>query len=298
MVSTSAKPRPQGRSSPSRWAPRSAAMLFMMIFVVYFILPILYSALAATKTVPDLIATNGLSFGSKFALGDNLHTMLTYDNGDYPRWFLNTLIYAGASATGATLLCCMAGYALAKFRFRGRETIFAIMLGSIMVPSAALVLPLYLLMNEINLINTYWAVILPSMVNVFGVYLMRVYAASAIPDEMMDAARIDGSNEFHTFWSVCMPLLVPGFVTVFLLSFVQTWNNYFLPLVMLSDSKLFPVTLGLTNWEASVWGGHDQEITHPVALAGAMVAILPLIAVFLLLQRYWRPGLAAGSVKA
>jgi multiple sugar transport system permease protein len=279
-----------------RLASTSLAMLFMIVFAVYFLLPVVWLLFSATKTNGDLVNSFGLWFAPQIVIGQNLHDVFTRDEGHYLPWLFNTVIYAGVSATGGTLIASLAGYALAKFRFPGREVIFAIMLGSIMVPGAALVLPLFLLMSYFHLINTYWAVILPSMVNVFGVYLMRVYSSQSVPDEMLDASRIDGAGEFRTFWSVAMPVLVPGFVTVFLLAFVGAWNNFFLPLVVLSDPKLFPLTLGLATWQ-TVQGGASQ-ITYSMIITGAVVAVIPLVAAFLLLQRYWRSGLTVGAIKA
>src|SRR5947208_16141510 len=144
----------------------------------------------------------------------------------------------------------IAGYVVAEFEFPGRVLLFAIILGSIMVPSTALAIPTYLLLSKIGLINTPLAIILPSLVSPFGVFLMRIYAEQAVPDELLDAARVDGAGEMRIFWSVALRILVPGFVTVLLFSFVATWNNYFLPLLVFSDPNYYPLTLGLTSWNA------------------------------------------------
>ncbi len=284
------------RRSTGSLISTSAAMLFMIMFAMYFLLPLVWLLFSSTKTNADITSAPGLWFGSQFVLGQNLHDVFTRDEGHYLPWVANTLIYAGSVASVGTIIASLAGYALSKFQFPGREVIFAVMLGSIMVPGAALVLPLFLLMSYLHMINTYWAVILPSLVNVFGVYLMRVYTTQSVPDEMLAAARIDGAGEFRIFWSVAMPVMLPGFVTVFLFSFVGQWNNYFLPLVVLSDPKLFPLTLGLASWQG-IQGGASQ-ITYSMIITGAMVAVVPLIIAFLLLQRYWRSGLTLGAVKA
>ncbi len=190
----------------------------------------------------------------------------------------------------------MAGYALAKVVFRGRNLIFSIILGAILVPTTALVLPLYLLMSSVGLTNTYWAVLLPVIVNPFGVFLCRIYAAGAVPDDLLDAARVDGANEFRTF-TIAMRLMVPALVTVFLFQIVAVWNNYFLPLVMLSDKTLYPIPLGLATWNSNIYGGANSQILYPLIVTGSLISVIPLIIGCLILQRFWRGGLSAGSIK-
>lgn len=255
--------------------------------------------ISATKSESDLLTTFGLWFSGRPQLLTNLHALVTADGGIFWRWMLNTFIYTLGAAIGGTLIAAMAGYALAKFTFALRGAIFASILGAIMVPSTALVLPLFLLLTKIGLVDTYFAVLLPSMVSPFGVYLMRVYAAQSIPDDLLDAARVDGAGEFRTFFSVAIRVLGPGLVTVFLFQFVGTWNNYFLPLVALHDSNLFPVTLGLWQWSSISGGstGASSNITHALVIVGSLVSVLPLIIAFVFLQRYWKSGLAVGSVK-
>jgi multiple sugar transport system permease protein len=269
----------------------------MLPLLAYFLLPLFWLLVASTKTSTDLFSTFGLWFSGHFDLLSNLRQLFHYNHGIYTRWLANTAIYSTASAVGAALLATAGGYALGKFRFRGAKLTFALILGSIMVPSTALVIPTYLLFSHIGLINTPWAVILPSLVNPFGLYLMRVYAATSIPDEMLEAARVDGAGELRTLAQVAMPLLAPGFVTVLLFSFVATWNNYFLPLVVLSDPKLYPVTVGLANMNATANAGSGAQVLFPLVIVGALVAIIPLIVAFLALQRYWRSGLALGSIR-
>jgi multiple sugar transport system permease protein len=147
-----------------------------------------------------------------------------------------------------------------------------------------LALPLFLMMSAVNLTNTYWSVLLPSLVSPFGVYLSRIYAAASVPDELIEAARIDGAGEFRTFATIAVRLMMPALVTVLLFQFVGIWNNYFLPLIMLSNDKLFPITVGLTAYRF-------------LAIPGALVSTIPLLIGCAFLQRYWRNGLGTGSVK-
>ncbi len=272
------------------------AMAFLFVATIYFLLPLYWLIISSTKTTSDLFSTFGLWFAQSWNLGANLQLLFTYNNHIYVRWLANTFLYAGVSALIGTTFSAMAGYALAKFVFPGRNLIFSIVLGSILVPATALVLPLYLLMSGVGLANTYWAVLLPSIVSPFGVYLSRIYASSSVPDDLLDAARVDGAGEFRTFATVVVRIMGPALVTIFLFQFVAVWNNYFLPLVMLSDDKLFPITVGLQTWNSSNGGG-GQQFLFSLIITGALVGVIPLVIGFLFLQRYWRAGLTAGSVK-
>ena len=269
-------------------------MTLLFLFAVYFLIPYFWLIVSSTKSVGDLFGTFGLWFAPNFNLFDNLQQLFTYQDGIYARWLLNTLLYAGVGAAVSTFLSAMAGYALAKYVFRGRDLMFSLILGAILVPVTALALPLYLMMSRVGLTNTYWAVLLPSCVSPFGVYLSRIYAAAAIPDELLEAARIDGASEFQTF-TIGLYLMLPALVTVFLFQLVAIWNNYFLPLVMLSDEKLFPVTVGLETWNVTTGG--DTKFLYTLIITGALISSIPLLAGCVALQRFWRGGLGTGSVK-
>ncbi|MHA5055066.1 carbohydrate ABC transporter permease [Streptomyces sp. SD15] len=283
-------PRPVGRRS-------NVLTLLMLACLVYFLLPLFWLVVSATKDNGSLFSTFGLWFGGGFDFFGNLHDVFTYDGGIYGRWLLNTALYAVVSSVGAAFLAALGGYAFAKFRFPGRNLLFSIVLGSIMVPSTVLTIPTYLLFSKIGLVNTPLAVIVPMLVSPFGFYLMRVYAEDAVPDGLIDAARMDGAGAFRIFWQVGFRLLLPGFVTVLLFQLVASWNNYFLPLIMLNNPKLYPVTIGLAQWQAQAGGLGGAHALFSIVITGSLVSILPLIAAFLLLQRYWQGGLATGSVK-
>lgn len=171
---------------------RTAVMALMLVLAIYFLLPLYFLIVAATKPQGDLASTNGLTF-SNFQLFDNLHTLFTFNDGIFARWILNTVIYAVLGAAVGTLISALCGYALAKFRFRGREFLFSVILGGVLVPSTALALPLFLLFSEVGLVNTYFAVFLPSIVSPFGVYLARIFANAAVPQELIESARLDGA---------------------------------------------------------------------------------------------------------
>ncbi|KFI90688.1 sugars ABC transporter, permease protein [Bifidobacterium scardovii] len=278
--------------------PRRSTLMTVLcvVFAVYCLFPFAYLLINATKTQADFTSTFGMGFGKTFALWDNIVTVFTYQNGIFGRWFINTIFYVVIGAGGATLLAIMGGYALAKFRFPGRKAVFAVLIGSISVPGIALAVPQFLLFAKLNLTNTPAAMIIPSLISPFGLYLMWIFSEQAVPQELLEAARVDGASEFRTFWQISLPLLAPGIVTTALFTIVATWNNYFLPLIMLKDSNWYPLTIGLNQWkdQASTAGG--QAIQNLV-ITGSLITIIPLVIAFLCLQKYWQSGLAAGAVK-
>jgi multiple sugar transport system permease protein len=266
------------------------------LYLVYTLVPLVWLVINATKSQDALFATPGLWFGGPFALFANIAETFTYDDGIFLRWLGNTLLYVVAGAGGATLLATAAGYGLAKYRFAGRRAVFAVILGAIAIPGTALAVPTFLMFSAMGLTNTPWAVIIPSLVSPFGLYLIWVYATDAVPDELIESARIDGAGEVRIFFSVALRLLVPGIVTVALFAVVSTWNNYFLPLIMINEPAWYPLTVGLNQWSGQARGAGAEPIYHLV-ITGSLLTIIPLIAAFLLLQRFWQSGLSAGSVK-
>jgi multiple sugar transport system permease protein len=282
--------RSRRRYSPDR---RRSLLLTVLLWVcvLYFVLPLWWLFVSSTKDNSALFSTFGLWFGGEFSLWDNLQTLFTVRDGIFVRWMVNTLFY------GATILATMAGYAFAKYDFPGKKLLFSATLGAVMIPLTALALPTYLLFSQAGLTDTPWAVIIPSLVSPFGVYLMRVYAADAIPDSLIEAARVDGAGEFRIFRQVALRLLGPGLVTVFLFSLVATWNNYFLPLIMLNSSELYPLTVGLAQIQSAASAGGGSQALFSTVITGSFVSILPLVVAFLFLQRFWQSGLGSGGVK-
>ncbi|MFI6402349.1 carbohydrate ABC transporter permease [Streptomyces sp. NPDC050548] len=286
--------RKRGRKRHS--TPLTIAMLAVL---AYFLLPLLWLLVASTKSTQDLFNTFGLWFSHAPQLLANIRATFTQDDGVFVHWLLNTVMYAGVSSVGAALLAAAGGYGFAKFRFRGDRVAFNLVVGAVMVPATALAIPTYLLFAKAGLVNTPWAVILPSLVNPFGLYLMRVYAEDAVPDSILEAARIDGAGEARIFFRIVLRLLGPGLVTVLLFTLVATWNNYFLPLIMLNNPNLYPVTVGLSSWAAQAQNGGAGSSSDMLALVvtGSLISIVPLVVAFLMLQRYWQSGLASGGVK-
>jgi multiple sugar transport system permease protein len=290
------RPRGDDRARPVGLRPfglrNIAAYVLLIALTVYCLTPLYWLVIAATKDNTDLFSSFGLWF-AHFNLWQNLADTFTHSDGAYPRWLLNTAIYAGVGGFFSMLISVLCGYALAKFSFPGRRVILGLVLGAVLVPQTTLALPLYMVISKVNLTNTYWAVLLPSLLSPIGVFLARVYAADAVPNDLLDAARVDGAGEFRIFGRVAIPLLAPGMVTIFLFQFVAIWNSFFLPLIVLTDPNLFPVNLGLATWN---FDPASHEILYDLIVTGSFIAVLPLVALFLFLQRYWRAGLAFGSV--
>jgi multiple sugar transport system permease protein len=306
-MTTLADPTPQVEPSSFR-APRNgdlnrprgpgAVLSYAVLALMfgYFLLPFWWIVVAATKTNNGLFSSPALWFADN-GFFDNVHQLFTFNDGIYLRWMLNSAMYAAIGGVGATAISALAGYAFAKLRFPGRNLLFNVLLGLIMVPATALVLPTYLLLSRVGLIDSIWAVILPTLLNPFGVYLFRVYATDMVPEEMLEAARVDGASELRIFRSVALPVMRPALVTVLLFSIVATWNNFFLPLVMLSNDRLFPLTVGLRAWYKNATINTGASVMFNLVIVGSLLAIVPLIAAFLMLQRYWQGGLTIGSIK-
>jgi multiple sugar transport system permease protein len=253
-----------------------------MIFgLLYFLTPLLWLVIASTKTNGGLFNSFGFWFAQPFNLMQNIGDVFSRDNGAFVLWLRNTAIYACVSALLATLIATMAGYAFAVYDFRGRNSLFAIVIGSVFVPASVLAVPLFFMMSKAGFSNTLVAIILPALVNPFGVYLMRVYADKAVPRELIDAARVDGASEFRIFAQVAFRLLAPGFVTVLLLSKTET----------------FPVTVGLAYWNSLATQPGNVQVLYAIVVTGSLLAIIPVMIAFLIVQRYWEGGLTVGGVK-
>lgn len=268
--------------------------VIMIALVVYFLIPLYWVLVSITKDNGQLNTTFGLWFAAPWHLWENIQALFTNENGIFFRWLGNSFLYSFTAGLLATAAAAMAGFAFSMFDFRGRDGLFNVILGTIMVPATALTLPIFLLMNNLGLSNTIWAVILPQMVNPFGLYLMRIFWQQGFPKELMEAARIDGAGDGRIFWSLGLPLVRGGLITVFLFSFVAAWNNFFLPLIVLNDTSLYPLTLGLSVWNNTNTG---RTPMYTMIILGALVSILPLVLSFFALGRYWQGGLTVGATK-
>lgn len=276
-----------------RERPSALSTTVLVVGALYCLLPVAWVVVASTKSAGELFST--FTFAPSTHLWDNITTLSAYRGGLYWRWMLNTALYAGVGGLCSVLVSAMAGYGLAKFSFAGKAAVFNIILAGVLVPGVVLAIPQYLLLAQVGLTNTYWSVLLPSIISPYGIYLARIYAAASVPDDVLEAARTDGAPEWRVFASISVPMMMPGLVTVFLFQFVAIWNNFMLPYIMLGNDRLFPITVGLSGLLNQ---GASQPAMYTSVITGALLSIIPLTALFLTLQRYWQVDLAAGAVKA
>jgi multiple sugar transport system permease protein len=276
----------------TRARPPALATAVLVLGALYSLLPVAWVLIAATKDNEQLFST--FTFAPDGALLSNIRGLSSYAGGVFWDWAANTLIYAGGGALISMVLSAMAGYALAKFRFRGRSLIFNLLLAGILVPPVVLAVPQYLLFAKVHLVDSYWSVLLPSLISPYGIYLARIYAMAAVPDEVLESARVDGGREGRIFARIAVPMMVPGLVTIFLFQFVAVWNNFLLPFIMLSNENKFPLTVGLYTL---LNRGSTAPALYSLVVTGALLSIVPLIIAFLVLQRYWRADIASGAVK-
>jgi multiple sugar transport system permease protein len=283
-------------SGPRR-ASRTNLYSTIVLFIgaLYCVLPVLWIVIAATKSSTELFSTPTALPSFTGGLFANIAELFAYRDGIFGRWMLNSALYAGGGGIASTLIAAAAGFALAKYRFRGSTAIFRVIVAAVLLPQIMLAIPQYLLLAQFGMTNNYFSVILPLLVSPYAIYLCKIYAEASVPNEIMEAARIDGASEWRMFLSTGLRLMAPALVTVFLLQFIAIWNNFLLPFIMLTDDSQFPLTLGLY---AMLRAGASQAALYSLVITGAAIAIIPVVALFLSLQRFWRLDLMSGGVKA
>jgi multiple sugar transport system permease protein len=280
----------RARGRDKRTAPLPTAIL--LLGAAYTLLPVAWVLIASTKNDAQLF--NTFTLAPNGSLWANIQSLSSYAGGVFWKWMLNTALYAGGGAVLSTAVSALTGYALAKFEFRGRTALFNLLLAGVLVPPVVLALPQYLLLAKFSLTDSYWSVLLPSILSPYGIYLARIYAQAAVPDEVIESARVDGCPEGKLFARIAVPMMVPGLVTIFLFQFVAVWNNFLLPFIMLSDENKFPLTVGLYTL---LNRGSTAPALYSLVVTGSMLSIIPLVVLFLTLQRYWRTDIAGGAVK-
>ncbi|MBA8814298.1 carbohydrate ABC transporter permease [Frigoribacterium faeni] len=281
-------PRPSSAGRRGRILPT----IVLLIGAFYCLVPVGWVFIASSKSPGELFTS--FSFAPGTGLAGNLGDLFAYEGGQYGLWAANSLLYAGVGGVLSTLVSTMAGYALAKYSFRGRNLIFFMILAGVLIPGITLAIPQYILLSEIGLAGGPLSVLLPIIISPFGIYLSRVFAQASVPQEILEASRIDGAGEWRIFRHIVLPIMVPGMVTVFLLQFVGIWNNFLLPFVMLSDENDYPLTVGLYTLLAK---GSGAPALYSLAITGAAVSIIPLTLLVLFLQRFWRLDLISGGLK-
>jgi multiple sugar transport system permease protein len=276
--------------------------LVLGLFVVFFVLPVLWLVLAATKTDDQLVHGNPLSFGSLHALKANWDALTAYQDDAVFLWLRNSALYSFLALIITLAVAIPAGYALAMTEFRGRRALLIATLVVMLMPNATLVVPLFLEINAVHLIGSMWSVILPYAFYPFGVYLAYIYFSTALPRELLEAARLDGCSEFGVFRRVAVPLAAPIVALVGFFSFVANWTNYFLPYVLLPQSSQLPVQVGLGTLLDDVPQFNptvgDLAVQRPELALATLLAITPVLIVFLFSQRFLVTGMLAGATKS
>jgi multiple sugar transport system permease protein len=288
-----------------RTAALGLRLVLLAAFAVFFVVPVLWLILAPTKSDHALITGNPLSFGSFHQVALAWKHLDAFSDHIFRTWISNSLLYA-FSATAIVLATAIpAGYGLAFGSFPGRRVLLTLTLVVMIMPAAALVLPIFLELNSVHLIGSVFAVILPFAFFPFGVYLAYIYYATAVPRDLLDAARADGCGEWLTFRRVGLPLAKPVIALVFFFSFVSDWNNFFLPYAVIADSSQYPIQVGLSDLLSSTpsfnpaqgGGGQQVNIFRPELALATLMAVIPVAIVFLLSQRALVRGLVGGAVK-
>lgn len=292
---TSPQQRRMHQGATHRLTAAATTALFTII-ALYFLAPLVWLLVSLTKDTHQLFRLGTYSLPSRWHLFQNVHWLSTYQGAIYWRWFANSVGYSGSVSLLGTLFAAMFGFALAKYRFRGRRIMFSTVLAGLMIPAAVLTIPIFLLEDNINLLNSYAGVLLPMLASPFAVYFMNIYIDSAVPNELLEAGRVDGASDWFIFFRIVIPVIIPGLVTLVLINFVGSWNNFFLPLVLLSNPRLFPVTVGLDNWVSNLNTVGSSPI-YPLVVTGAFISILPMLVLFPILRRYVTLGLTSGSIK-
>lgn len=282
-MSRHALPREVGTSRWHAWAVNGALLLLAVVSLAPLLWMVSVSFMPAgeaSRFPPPLLPS-----GATLA---NYHEL--FARTGMARNFANSLLVSGAITLGSLLINTMAGYAFAKLRFSGRDRIFQLLLAALVIPAQVAMLPLFLLMKQLGLVNSFGGVIVPALATVFGIFLVRQYARG-IPDELLEAARIDGASEWRIFFQVVLPMLKPVLVTLAIFTFMAAWNDFMWPLIVLTDQVHYTLPVAL----ASLSREHIMDVE--MMMAGAVITVLPVLLLFLLLQRYYLQGLLLGSVK-
>ncbi len=289
------------RTARARRRVNPLPAVVLAVFLAFFVLPALWLLLAATKTDSQLVHDNPLSFGSWHALRANWHALTAYQDNAVLLWLRNSALYSFLALVLTLCVAVPAGYGLAMTEFRGRHLMLIATLVVMLMPNATLVVPLFLEVNAFRLIGSMWSIILPYAFYPFGVYLTYIYFSTALPRELLDAARLDGCSEFGVFRRVALPLAAPVVALVGFFSFVANWTNYYLPYVMLPESHQFPVQVGLGTLLNDVPQFNPTvgslAVQRPELALATLLAITPVLVVFLFSQRFLVAGMLAGATK-
>jgi ABC-type glycerol-3-phosphate transport system permease component len=277
--------RPQRQGS---WIGRAALYLLLAAFAVAFLLPFYWMAISALRPQEEFFQIPIPLFPNPLTLDD---FRLLFERSLFGRGLLNSAFLSIVSVTLQVFFSSLAGYTFAKLQFPGRNLLFTLMLATMMVPWMVVIIPNYIIMAHLGWVDTYWPLIIPGVANAFGIFWMRQYCQS-IPSELLDAARIDGANEFMIYWRIVVPLIQPALASLAIFVFLSTWNDFLNPLVFLRNPDLFTVQL----WLSVV--SRQGNIGQPaVVMAGSVLSSIPILLLFIFMQRRFVAGLTAGSLK-
>jgi multiple sugar transport system permease protein len=279
--------RPARPRRPPRWLPAALLHVLLLVAAAAVLAPLLWMVSASFMPAGEANGYPPRLLPSRLTLE---HYRALFTRLSLGRYLFNSTLLATAVTLASLLLNSMAGYAFAKLRFGGRDRLFALLLAAMVIPAQVAMLPLFLLLRTLGLINTYWGVILPGMASIFGIFLIRQFAVS-LPDELLDAARIDGAGELRIYWSLVLPLLRPVLVTLAIFTFLASWNDFMWPLVVLTDNAKYTLPTALAN----LLGEHAQDTE--LMMAGAVLTVAPVLLMFLAMQRYYIEGIMMGSSK-
>ena len=274
------------RNAPSR----ASIALYVILFLglVLMVAPFVWMFLGAFKPLPEFLRIPPTWFPENATL-DNFQRL--FANLDFPQFFFNSGLVAFAVTAGNLIFSPMVGYALAKLRFKGKNAILVLVLATLMLPGAATLIPVFVLMSSLGLVNTYPGLILPFLAGPFGVFLTRQFFAG-LPDELLEAARIDGAGEFRIFWTIAMPLAGPVLATLGILTFLGSWNSFLYPLVMAQREEMYTLPVALATFAT---GQHQAD--HGMLMAGAVVLVVPVLILFILMQRWITEGISTTGLK-
>ncbi|MFB7588180.1 carbohydrate ABC transporter permease [Streptomyces sp. NPDC056169] len=281
---------PAPAPAPASRLKKSLVYLLLSLGLLVFSAPFLWMALSAFKTSSELTASPPVWIPTEWTL-DNFSRLL--DKLDLPLYFMNSLIVAVLVTVANLVFCSMLGYALAKLRFAGRNKLFGLVLGALMVPGNLMLLPLFVLMSKLQLIDTYAGLVLPFAAGAFGVFLMRQFMQS-IPDELIEAARMDGAREWYIFWRIVMPLVKPALATLSIFTFLGSWNNFVWPLIATNDPDKYTLPVALATFATDP---NKSAGSNGMLMAGSLLVVLPVLLLFLVMQRHFTQGIATAGMK-
>ena len=280
-------PRIAPRGKPGQ---RAAVWIYVLLVggLLLMVGPFLWMVLGSIKPEADFLKSPPTFWPSQ-PTTDNFGRL--FDQLDFPRYFFNSSLIAFIVTAGNLIFCPMLGYALAKLRWRGKGLVMAVVLATLMVPAGVTLIPNFILMSNLGLVNTYPGLILPFLAGPFGVFLMRQFMLG-VPNELLEAARIDGANEFRIFWTVVMPLATPVLATLGILTFLGNWNSFIYPLVMAQEPNMYTLPVALATFATG-----QYQADHGMLMAGSVILVLPVLIVFILFQRWITEGIATTGLK-